>query len=532
MDTDGMHDTHEVLESYLKNSSIVQQQIDSYNRFLHIGLPKLIESQSLIEPDVPNFSVKLLGIRIGNPVVIESDSSTKPIMPNEALARNMTYAAPLYITYVPVIQGIEKRDSYDEIFIGELPVMIKSDLCYTKNMTKEQLISEGEDPDDPGGYFIIKGTERVLIGVEDLAPNRIICTKEKGKGTVSKVFSTRYGFRTKCSVTRDSYGVYTLLFPTLTKSIDLMLVLKALGFTNEMIMEHIGSKAVKNDMLLNMDLSAAKDISTKDAIFEIGKMAAPNQAREYQIKRAQQQLDTFILPHIGADERVREEKARYLIRMAERASLVAYGKIKGDDKDHYKNKRIKLAGDLMEELFNHALKFFVRDVKYHIERTVARGRKLTFRTAINPDTITDKILSAMGTGSWPAGQSGVSQVLDRVDFLATLSHLRRVKSPLAKKRQHFKARDVHGTHFGKLCPSETPEGIEVGLTRYLALMARVTVGADEQMFKEKLKELQLIGVWLEPEDEKSADKIKKQVEKEKEKEAKKEEKAAQASSTK
>ena len=528
MDADVIHDSHEVLESYLKNSSIVQQQIDSYNRFLHIGLPKLIESQSIIEPDVPNFSVKLLGIRIGNPVVIESDSSTKPIMPNEALARNLTYASPLYITYVPVIQGIEKRDSYDEIFVGELPVMVKSDLCYTKSMTREQMISEGEDPDDPGGYFIIKGTERVLIGVEDLAPNRIICTKEKGKGTVSKVFSTRYGFRTKCSVTRDSYGVYTLLFPTLTKSIDLVLVLKALGLTNEDIMGNITSKAVKNDMLLNMDLSQAKELDQKGAILEIGKIAVPNQAKEYQIKRAQQQLDTFILPHVGSDSKMREEKGRYLIRMAERASLVAYGRIKGDDKDHYKNKRIKLAGDLMEELFNHALKFFVRDVKYHIERTVARGRKLTFRTAINPDTITDKILSAMGTGSWPAGQSGVSQVLDRVNYISALAHLRRVKSPLAKKRQHFKARDVHGTHFGKLCPSETPEGVEVGLTRYLATMARVTVGADEQMFKDKLKELQILDTWIEAADEKEADKVKKKIEKEEEKVAKEEAKAERA----
>ena len=84
-------------------------------------------------------------------------------MPNEAIARNLTYPAPMYITYVPVVSGIEKKDAAGEAFIGEMPVMIKSDLCYTKNMTRDQLIGEGEDPDDPGGYFIIKGTERVLV---------------------------------------------------------------------------------------------------------------------------------------------------------------------------------------------------------------------------------------------------------------------------------------------------------------------------------------------------------------------------------
>jgi len=177
-------DNHELLESYLSNTSVVQQQIDSYNRFINIGLQKIVESQSSIEPEVSDFAIKLNSVRLGTPVVIESDSSSKRIMPNEALARNLTYSAPIYLTYTPVISGIEKKINTSEVFIGELPIMVKSDICYTKNMSREQLMSEGEDPDDPGGYFIIKGSERVLVGIEDLAPNRIICTKEK-KGVVS-----------------------------------------------------------------------------------------------------------------------------------------------------------------------------------------------------------------------------------------------------------------------------------------------------------------------------------------------------------
>ena len=94
---------------------------------------------------------------------------------------------------------------------------------------QEQLISEGEDPDDPGGYFIIKGTERVLVGVEDLAPNRIITTKESDGDVVSKVFSTTVNFRARCSVTRDEYGIYKVLFPTVSKGMDLMLILNGAG---------------------------------------------------------------------------------------------------------------------------------------------------------------------------------------------------------------------------------------------------------------------------------------------------------------
>jgi DNA-directed RNA polymerase beta subunit len=470
---------------------MVQQQIESYNRFIRIGIQKVLDENSLIMPDVANFAIKLKGIRLEQPRVIEPDSSTKKILPNEALARNLTYAAPMFLTYVPVISGIEKEDAAGEAFIGEMPVMVKSDLCYTHNMSKEQLLSEGEDPYDYGGYFRIKGTEMVLIGIEDLAPNRVITTKESGVVT-SKIFSTTLNFRARCGISRDEYGIYDISFPTVAKGTDFVMILKALGLSNDDILNSTLYKDVRNDLMINIDVSAAKDMSTADALMEIGKVAAPNQAKEYKKKRAEVQLDTYILPHLGITPEARKEKAYFLLRMAERATMVSLGYLKSDDRDHYMNKRVKLAGELMEELFNNAFKFFVKDIKYHVERTTARGRRLSVRTNINPDTLTEKILYSMGTGSWPGGQTGVSQVVERTNIVSMLAHLRRVKSPLAKKHPHFKARDVHGTHVNKLCPSETPEGTEVGLTRYLALMAKVTVGADDKMLLDKLKELKLV----------------------------------------
>lgn len=470
---------------------MAQQQIDSYNRFISVGLHKVLESQSLIEPEVSDFAIKLVSIRLEPPVIIESDSSMKRIIPNEALARNLTYSAPMYITYVPVISGIEKSDAIGEAYVGDMPVMVKSNLCYTKNMSREQLVASHEDPDDPGGYFIIKGTERVLVGIEDLAPNKMMTTKEHDD-TVTKVFSTTINFRARCSVSRDEYGTFTILFPTLNKGINMVLILKALGMQPKEMLDMVSSNEVKNDILLNIEMSKAKEMSSNEALTELGRMTAPNQAPTYQVKRAETQLDTYILPHLGTSPEVRMDKAHYLIRMAERTSLVAYGKIKQDDKDHYANKRVKLAGDLLEELFNTAFKAFTKDIKYHVERTTARGRRLTVKTNINPDTLTEKILYSMSTGSWPAGQTGVSQVLDRLNIMSTFAHLRRVKSPLAKKHPHFKVRDVHGTHIGKLCPSETPEGVEVGLTRYLALMSKVTIGAEHKMLEEKLDELKLL----------------------------------------
>ncbi len=483
--------SNELIDSYINLSTLLQHQVESFNRFVDFGLQKIIDKQGSIEPNVEGFSLKLGKIRLDKPSIIEADSSRRNVLPNEARLRNLTYSAPMFLEFIPVVRGIEKPASYGEVFVGELPVMLKSNLCHTRNMTQNQFIENGEDALDPGGYFIIKGTERVLIGLEDLAPNRIIATKEKGNSeVVSKVFSTAAGFRARCVVSRDLHGIYTVNFPTAPKPINLLVMLRALGLQPKEMIEAVQDiQVVKNDILLNIEVSDIKDQGPTEAILEIGKLAAPGQAKEYQQKRAETQVDTYLLPHLGTEPAARKGKARYLIEMVKKASLVANNYIKQDDKDHYANKRVKFSGELMEELFAYAFRFFVKDVKYQIERTSARGRKMTIQTIISPDTLTEKINYAMGTGTWVAGQTGVSQVLDRTNMISTITHLRRIKSPLAKKHPHFRARDVHGTQWGKICPSETPEGQEVGLTKYLAVMAVPTVGADEKMTEQKVKEL-------------------------------------------
>lgn len=497
MDNGNIDGGNILLGMYLNPSALVQHQIDSFNRFIDTGITKAMGKQNLIEPSVEGFALKLGGVRIGSPSIVEADSSRRDVLPNEARLRNLTYAAPIFMEVVPVIRGIEKTASYGEVFVGELPIMVRSNLCNIRSMSKSQLIERGEDPDDPSGYFIIKGVERVLIGLEDVASNRIITTREKkGSEVKSRVFSSTPGFRARCVVTRNQNGQFTVDFPTVGKSIELILILRALGLQVEEIKEYSGRLLpFKNDILLSTELSAVNKkegggvLQPSEALLEIGKLAAPGQAREYQERRAGMQLDSYLLPHMGNEQNSRREKARYLLEMARKATLVANRLAKQDDKDHYANKRVRFAGELMEELFAYSFRFFLKEVKYQIERMSARGRRLSMQSIISPDTLTEKIAYAMGTGTWVAGQTGVSQVLDRTNIISTYAHLRRVKSPLAKKHPHFKARDVHGTQWGKICPSESPEGQEVGLTKYMALMSKVTVGADEELAEQELRKI-------------------------------------------
>ena len=227
----------------------------------------------------------------------------------------------------------------------------------------------------------------------------------------------------------------------------------------------------------------------EDALDRIGKFVAPGQVIDYRLRRAQEVIDAFLLPHIGQKAEHRLAKAYYLVMMATRAIERAY-KLRGeDDKDHYANKRLELSGKLMEHLFRYSFKYFIKDLKFQIDRTITRRRKLNISTVVRPGAVTERIRFAMSTGNWIGRATGVSKFMDRVNYLAPLTDLRKVKSPLDKNRELYEARDVHGTHFGRLCPIETPDGPQCGLVKNLALMAEVTTETSEEPVERLLKEM-------------------------------------------
>ncbi|MFH0713896.1 MAG: DNA-directed RNA polymerase subunit B'' [Candidatus Micrarchaeota archaeon] len=478
----------QLMELYLRDNSLVKQFLDSYNKFIHEGMQKVIDSQPLIEPQIQGMQLKLGKIRVEKPMITEADGSRRPLYPMEARMRDLSYTAPVFLEITPVIKGVEKRT--EDVFVGEIPVMVKSKNCYLYGKTQEELVKMGEDPVDLGAYFIINGTEKALMTLEDLAPNRILVSKDKAKEVVeAKVFSTRMGFRGRCTVERSAEGKISVSMPSYSKTLELVLVLKALGFaTPAKIFEAFTEDVeIHNDVMLNLEVIEAKG---KDEALEIiGRRAAPGQPVNYQVRRAELLLDHYLFPHIGVDEGSRTAKAFYLCRMAERAINVAYGKRVSESKDHYANKRLKISGKLMEELFKYAFQFLVKDISYQIERANVRGRKLSMFVVVRPDALTDRIKYAFATGNWVGGHTGVCQPIDKYNFISSVSFLRRVTSPLAKKHPHHKARDLHGTHFGRLDPNETPEGPNCGLVKNLSIFCEVTNGTGEKPVEDALKQL-------------------------------------------
>jgi DNA-directed RNA polymerase beta subunit len=474
-----------LMEAYFRVNTLVNQQLQSYNKFVEGGIQQVIDRIGKIQTNVEGFELKLGKVRIEQPRYYEVKGGYRQILPNECRLRNLSYSAPIFLEIIPVFNGVE-RPVYSDVFIGELPVMLKSRLCYLANMRRDELMENGEDPEDAGGYFIINGSERVLTSIEDLVPNKLMVTRERG-GIVSKIFSTYYGFRARCVVERNNDGLYTVEFPSTPSGISLAQLLRVLGMEKdgEMLAAFSQERHMKNDVVLNLENEQSH---TKDeAVDALSRKLSPGQPPEFRLSRMENLLDNYLLPHLGVSPAARQDKARYLIKMAERATRVAYHEFAPDDKDHYANKRVKLAGDLMEELFRYAFQFLIKDLVYQASRADARGRRLQVHTLIRQDAMGDRIKYAMATGNWVAGQTGVSQLLDRVSYLSTISHLRRIISPLSKKHPHFKARDLHGTHIGKLCPNETPEGPSCSLVKNLAVMAEVSIGVDEAEIERVLK---------------------------------------------
>ena len=156
------------------------------------------------------------------------------------------------------------------------------------------------------------------------------------------------------------------------------------------------------------------------------------------------------------------------------------------DKDHYINKRLKLSGDLFEDLLRINLKTLVQDVMYNFQRLVKRGKFQSIKIIIRDELLSSNIKSSLATGSWTGGRKGISQNIDRTNIVATASHLQRVVSLLTSTQENFEARALHPTHWGRLCPIETPEGTSIGLRKNLAILCNVS---QETMADDKIKKL-------------------------------------------
>ncbi|MFP8957647.1 DNA-directed RNA polymerase subunit B'' [Natrialbaceae archaeon A-CW3] len=501
--------TRQILsQSYFDRNRLAAHHLRSFNQFLDDRLQQVVDQKGRIETNIGNqsadrsnantgndsteepLSVQLGEIRVKTPEREEADGTKRSIYPQEARLRDLTYAAPLYLTIQIITGGNQEPETVfkeSEVKVGELPIVVRSTACNLNGLPEDERLQSGEDPIDPGGYFIVNGNERVLMTTEDLVSNRILTEYRTRYGTeleVAKTFSEHEGYRALTTVIRGRDGLLTVSFPGTPSGLDFSTVVRALGMeTDDEIARTFSDR--KNIVKFVLEQLEDVEVNNRDDAFDrIGAQIARSHDAEYRRNQAKDVLDQHLLPHLNDDLKQvsdqRYSKAVYLCRMAEACFELKLDWREPDDKDHYKNTRLKLAGELMKDQFRAALNRFGRDIKYYVERAHMRNRRLAISNMVRPELISKRLKNSLSTGNWVGGRSGVSQFLDQTNQISRLSHLRRVQSPLSRAQPHFEARDLHATHWGRICPSETPEGENCGLVKNLAQGVEVSVEGDDR----------------------------------------------------
>jgi DNA-directed RNA polymerase subunit B len=492
-------DAFVIQKALFEEKGLVRQHLDSYNEFVEYGLQEVIDEIGEIEIEVPEGPYKVSFGRIFivremendviyGPYVTEVDGTRHETYPMETRLRNLTYAMPLSVEMTPTID--DKEMEKELVYIGDLPSMLKSKYCLLSELSKEELVRQGEDPLDPGGYFIINGSERVIVAIEDLAPNRILVDIDtRGVNPVyqAKVFSTTVGFRARIELRMKANGSLHISVPGVPSEIPFIVLMRALGLESDKKI----AEAVSSDNNVQSELEASFEMvgeidAVEDALLYIGNRVAHGQVKSYRLQKTETILDRNFIPHIGRTTDKRRDKAYFLGEMASRVIELKMGRRKPDDKDHFKNKRLKLAGPLLADLFRVAFRNLCRDIKYQLERMGLKRRMVSVSIAVRPGIVSDKLQHSLATGNWGRGRVGITQLLDRTNMISAHSHLRRLQSPLSRSQPNFEARDLHATHWGRLCPNETPEGANCGLVKNLALSAAISVGLDPEKVKQDL----------------------------------------------
>ncbi|MBI2651064.1 DNA-directed RNA polymerase subunit B'' [Candidatus Woesearchaeota archaeon] len=380
-----------LIQKYFDEQSFVDSDIESYNDFMERQLNQIIEENKEIVPtiiphNIDDFQIRLDKIWAVKPEITEADGSKRNIFPAEARLRKLTYSAPTFIEVSAHINGVQRESFVTQI--GNLPIMLKSKWCHLYKLNREELIEKGEDPDEPGGYFIINGTEKVIITIEDLASNKFL-TEQDGSEYIGKMFSEYGSFKIPHTMEKLKDGIFYLTF-TRVKRIPAVVIIKALGLLkDEEITRLIVGEKQYDEVIINL-IEFVSIKTEDDALDYIAKKIGVTQSKEIRIERMKEILDKYLLPHLGIKKEDRIFKAYNLCKMIKKFLRVSRGDIQVDDKDHYMNKKLKMSGDLLADLLRLNLKVLIGDLLYNFQRMVKRGKFPTIKNLIRDKLLTHK----------------------------------------------------------------------------------------------------------------------------------------------
>ena len=540
-------DTWTILDDYFKKNGLVSHQVESYDHFLNVGIPSILRDEPPITIQKGNnkYTLSFSDVYIPLPTLIEEDREIRGFNPAEARLRDLTYESPVYVTVTETIENegeAPEVNQYNRIVLCRIPVMLRSSKCYLTNMTPEERIQAGECPYDEGGYFIIKGKERVII------------PQIRGAYNIPLVYLQKTGDRFKyiCEIRSMSeetgHSVLiqamvgsddrTLLFslPYVKEYIPMGIVFKAMGIVDEQeIINYIGlftenakkylklilrdsyvveqedgfemfkSQCIKNnpdntpsdddiqeswDEMELEDQAEWKKLATQKAALEyIGTHSLHVIKEEERFDYAYQVVHSDLFPHIGVTASIKE-KAYFLGYIINKLISTHIGNRKDDDRDNMMNKRVESTGILCQELFRQLFKKYTETILNMIDNKKQSPNAISIISKLT--IITNGIKHCFSTGKWGVPKNnyirmGVSQVLSRLSYGGGLSHLRRLSIPVGKESKNSKIRQINPSQLMYISLHETPEGHAVGIVLNLSLSARITNKFSKILVKEVIQ---------------------------------------------
>ncbi|KAL1702856.1 hypothetical protein EV121DRAFT_261627 [Schizophyllum commune] len=487
-----------LLPAFLKVKGLVKQHIDSFNHFVDADIKNIVKANNKITSDVdPRFWIKFMDIEVGFPDRNEPEAHDKKnITPHECRLRDITYSAPITVTfqYTRGRSIVQRRQT-----IGRLPIMLRSNKCVLTGRTEAQLARMTECPLDPGGYFVVKGTEKVILVQEQLSKNRIIVETDPVKGIVqaSCTSSTHGGVKSKAYVATKKGRIY-LRHNSIHEDVPIVIALKALGIQSDkeiLLLTAGNTEAYKIAFSANLEDAAKMGVFTQQQALEwLGARVRVNRRpmgpRRPAYEEALEALATLLLAHVRMEGLDFRPKAIFVATMTRRVLMAMHDEKMVDDRDYVGNKRLELAGQLLALLFEDLFKTYCSNLKAAIDKVLKKPSRTTEFDAYNTmmfqgDHITAGFVRAISTGNWSLKRfrmerAGVTHVLSRLSFISALGMMTRISSQFEKTRKVSGPRALQPSQWGMLCPSDTPEGEACGLVKNLALMTHITTDVDEE----------------------------------------------------
>ncbi|CAH2046368.1 unnamed protein product, partial [Thlaspi arvense] len=478
-------DKFQLVPEFLKVRGLVKQHLDSFNYFVNVGIKKIVRANSLIKTTLdPSLYLRFKDVRVGEPSIMNNNMAEK-INPHMCRLADMTYAAPIYVNieYVHGSNGKTTLSAKENVIIGRMPIMLRSCRCVLHGKDEEELARLGECPLDPGGYFVIKGTEKVLLIQEQLSKNRIIIDSDKKGNINASVTSSTEMVKSKTVIQMEKEKIYLFLHQFVKKLWEWRATKRSYKWLEGIPV------LVHHCYLLLRQECVSEGVSTQKQALDyleakVKKTYGPSNEKD---GRAPYILRELFLAHVR-DNNFRQ-KCFYVGVMLRRMIEAMLNKDAVDDKDYVGNKRLELSGQLIsllfEDLFKTMMTEAVKTADAHLQKSSRASRFDFSQYLIGERTrISFGLERTLSTGNFDIQRfrmhrKGMTQVLTRLSFIGSMGFITKISPQFEKSRKVSGPRSLQPSQWGMLCPCDTPEGEACGLVKNLALMTHVTTDEEE-----------------------------------------------------